>query len=407
MSSSLPDSPIHLPTEADSRQAKLTAMRRALEEAGVETVSRADAHSAHLQAEHATLQFRIGFLSAQLTAAQQSADYFRKLFFCESRQRCAAVKKAESACRQQRGVAGHATADINGVPKQEPVSGQSSLTGTDSATAGASASTAAASSPTTSATDTMPAAAAGSDSATARMLSTAHKLRLSAEMRVQELSTENASLHDRLKATLTQLEQAQVKISRQDTAFAQAHKMRQRAEEDLSGTAAECNQLRRVVSGLIPNQAQLSTLTSPTASAIRTDDLPDADCLLQRLHSGFQATPNQTTRQMLTRHPQQALRFDTTKQPNPMTQTHKQESQISAVHAGHSQLQDLHKELESKKVVIQRQAADITDAAVKMAYLQGTLQQLQAALRAKELAALLFHVRLHPTQVSSERVEFC
>lgn len=88
-----------------------------------------------------------------------------------------------------------------------------------------------------------------------------------------------------------------------------------------------------------------------------------------------------------------------------MTQTHKQDSQISAVHAGQSQLQTLHRELESKEEVIQRQATNITYAAVKMGYLQGMLQQLQAALRAKELAASLFHVRLLPTQVSSERVE--
>lgn len=252
-------------------------MRRALEEAGVETVSRADAHSACLQSEHDTLHFRISFLSAQLTAAQQSADFFKKLFFCESRQRCAGVRKPESAC-QLKGATGRAKGNNNGLLKHTTASGQSSLTTTDSATAGAKASTAAASSAITSATDTAPAAAVQSDSASARMLTTTNKLRLSAEMRVQELSTENASLRDRLKATLTQLEQAQIKIDRQDTAFAQAHKMRQRAEEDLSGTAAERNQLRRVVSDWIPDQAQLGNLTSPTASAIHTDtDMPDAD----------------------------------------------------------------------------------------------------------------------------------
>ena len=400
---SLPNSPIHAPSEADPGQATHAHMQKALKEAGVQTVSCAEAHSAQLQSENDTLRFRIGCLSAQLTAAQQSSDFFRKLFFCESKQRCAAVKKAKTAY-QQGGATRHATTNNTG-PKQEPVGVQSSLTDTDSATAGASVSTAAASSAATSDTDTVPGAATESESASAKILTTANKLRLSAETRVQELSSENASLRDRLTAALAQLEQARVKVDRQDTAFAQADKMRQRAEQHLSGVAAERNQLRRVVSDLIPEQAQLGSRTSPTASAICTDnDMPDVDSFPQTLRSGAQATPHQTTRQTLTMRQPQALMFDSTKQPKLTIQTHDHDSQISAVHAGHSQLQDLHKELESKEEVIQRQAADITDAARKMSAQQGMVQQLQAALQARELAALLFHVRLVPTRVSPARL---
>lgn len=360
-------------------------------------MSHAGAHSAHLQAENGTLWLRVSSLTAQLTAAQQSSAFFKKLFFCESKKRSAAVRRAEPACQQ--GVATGQTKAINNrLQKQDSVGVHSSLAGTDSATAGASASTAAASLATNSATDTIPTASTKSEFASARTLATAHKLRLSAEARVRELSSENASLRDRLMAALAQHDQAQSKIDRQNTAFAQAHKMCQRAEEDLSGVAAERNQLQRVVSDLTAEQARLSNLTISTAI---DNDMPDAGCLMQTLHSGIQATPDHTARQTPIETLPQALALNRTKEFKPTRQTHDQDSQISAVHAGQNRLQDLHEQLESKEEVIQRQAADITDAAVKMSMQQGKLHQLQAALRSRELAALLFHVRLVPTRVSS------
>ncbi|KAL0021700.1 hypothetical protein WJX79_002432 [Trebouxia sp. C0005] len=66
--------------EDTARKARLAEMRKALEEAGVETVSRADAHTVSLQADNKRLRLLLASASAQLAAAQQGSGYFRRLF---------------------------------------------------------------------------------------------------------------------------------------------------------------------------------------------------------------------------------------------------------------------------------------------------------------------------------------
>lgn len=401
---SSPPSPSSDPEEAP-RQAQLLHMRKALEEAGVETVSRADAHSAQLHTENALLKLRVSSLSAQLTAAEQSSLYFRKLFFSQSRQRVAADHKAKSALRQA--AAKDLQAKNSTVPGQESVDKctksiekslgtvRKDLSTVSSAdpSAETSASTAAASS-STAAASTEAAPATASEAARGRALSTAHKLRLSAEMRVHELSSANASLQGKLQRVTADLEQAETKIDKHEIKFFQADKMRQRAQESLTGVAAERNRLLHLVSDLMPEQAQVPTQAVQDTSTSK--DVPEGDCSRQTSPSGESATQDQISTQTPAKHATQA----STKQPHTVTQTDEHDLQIPAVRAGQGQLQELQNELQFKQEEIERQAANITDAAMKMSAQQGMVQRLRADLRARELPALLFHVRLVPTKVT-------
>ena len=559
-------------SEENSCQAKLANMRKALEEAGVDTVSRADAHATKVEAENKALRFQVSSLSAQLTAVQQSSAFFRKLFFSASRERVAADKRARSALQQT-------AAKTSAMPKHGSVSTQenrisnrsaiaqadtftsssanpSSVTNASTAAANTSAaaalpegapatateaasdralsiadklqlsaesrvielstanaslqgklqrtsadlqqaeflidkqetrfsqankmrqraeenlsgvaaernqllrlvsdlvpeqvqanslspadqdntayehvpegdciqqdnkisngsaiaqadtftsssvnpssvtnaSTAAAN---TSAAAALPegAPATATEAASDRALSIADKLQLSAESRVIELSTANASLQGKLQRTSADLQQAEFLIDKQETRFSQANKMRQRAEENLSGVAAERNQLLRLVSDLVPEQVQANSLLSP-ADQEKTayENVPEGDCFQQTSLSEGQTAPDQIYTQTPAKNPSRAYNGVKTLEQTDMIAT-----QIPAVRAGQSQLQELQKELESKQQVIESQAADITDAAVKMSAQQGMMQRLRADLRARELAALLFHVRLVPTKVS-------
>ena len=424
-------------SEEDSRQAKLAKMRKALEEAGVDTVSRTDAHASQVEAENTALRVQVSSLSAQLAAAQQSSAFFRKLFFSASRERVAADKRAKSAGQQT------AFKNLNSVvQKHEFVNTQDSNANTGSAiaaadtstcssanpssvtnaftavantctaaanesTAAANTSTAAANISTTAANNFTAAALSEAPPATAteaalnKAWSVADKLRLSAQMRVHELSAANASLQSKLLKVSADFQQAEIKMDRQDSKFVQADKMRQRAEEDLSGVAAERNRLLRRVSDLMPEQAQANSLPSPAHQDTHTHkEMPDVNCLQQTLPTEGQNTTDQTCPETpITTRPQ-APADDDTKQFQTLHQTDDHDPRIPAVNAGQGQLQGLQTELESKQEVIEKQAADITDAAVKMSAQQGVVQQLRADLRAKELAALLFHVRLVPTKVS-------
>ena len=292
--------------------------------------------------------------------------------------------------------------------KQDSVGVQTTITSNDLLTAGAAfsaakplsenkSSTAVASSSTAAATSST--AAASTDAAPGRDLSTAHKLRLSAEMRVQELISANASLQGRLQRTTTDLEEAHIKIDKRDTLFVQADKMRQRAEKDLLHVAAERNQLLHFVSTSMSEHTQADSLPTPASST--DNDVPDVHCFQQTSLAGVDTTPDQTCPQTPAKTRSQAMAHTSSKQPHTQAQTDDHSPQISAVHAWQKQLQKLQEELESKEQVVEQQAADITDAAVKMSAQQGVLQQLRAELRANELAALLFHVRLVPTRVST------
>ena len=193
-------------------------MRRALEEAGVETVSRADAHSAQLHTENALLKLRVSSLSAQLTAAQQSLVYFRRLFLSASRQRVAADHRAKSALRQAVAANNHQAKNStvsgaesvdrctksknkdSGTVREDP----STVSSADSSSE-ASASTAAASS-STAAASIEAAAATATEAASGRALSTGHKLRLSAETGVHELNSANLKQEDETKIDKPEVE---------------------------------------------------------------------------------------------------------------------------------------------------------------------------------------------------------
>ena len=402
----MPSSAAH--SEEDSRQAKLAKMRKALEEAGVDTVSRADAHATHVEAENKALRLQVSSLTAQLTAAQQSSAFFRRLFFAQSRKRVAAEKRIKATLQQA------AAQTLNtAVPEQESVDTLDNNTSNTSATAEADTSTTssaksltetnastAVAGTSTAATSTETAPAGATEVALSRAVSIAHKLRLSAESRVSELASANASLQGILKKVSADLQQAETKIDKQDTKFFQADKMRQRAEEDLSGVAAERNRLLRLVSGLPPEQVQANRLPSTTDQETKTnEEMPNTD-FQQASPCEEQGTPDQTYPLTPAKTRPQASAYADTAQLHTLEQTDKNDAQIPAIHAGLGQLQELQQELENQQEVIERQAADITHAAVKMSAQQGVVQQLRADLRARELPALLFHVRLVPTRVS-------
>lgn len=285
-------------TEEDSRQAKLGKMRKALEEAGMETVSRADAHASQLEAENKALRVQVSSLSSQLTAAQQSSAFFRRLLFTESRKRFAADKRAKSALQQtaaqprKSAVPTHEVSktqdknNINGSATAEAGTSTASYANPSSdanaSTAGAGISTAAASNSTAAAsTDAAPATA--TEAAPRRALSTAHTLRLSAEMRVQELSSANASL--------------------------------------------------RLVSDLLPEQAQANSLPSPADQDTGTyKDMPDGNCLQQALPSEVQVTPDQIFPQTPIKTRAQAQSHHDMKQFQTPKQTDNHNPQIPAVH---------------------------------------------------------------------------
>ena len=392
-------------------------MRKALEEAGVDTVSRADAHAAHVEAENKALRLQVNSLSAQLTAAQQSSAFFRRLFFTGNRQRLAADNRAKAALQQA------AAKTLNSaVPTQESISTHDNNTSNSSATAEADSSTSssaksssdinastAAANTSTAAASSSTAAASSSTAATSTETAPAaateaicsSKLRLSAETRVSELSSANASLQSKLQKVSADLQLAETKISKQDIKFFQADKMRQRAAENLSGVAAERNRLLRLVSALLPEQVETNSSPSPADQDTRANkDIPDANCFQQASPSEGQDTSDQNYPLTPAKTRPQASAYAACTQPQTPKQTDDHSAQIPAIHASQGQLQELQQELKHKQEVIERQAADITDAATQMSTQQGVVQQLRADLRARELAALLYHVRLVPTRVS-------
>lgn len=403
-------------------------MRKALEDARVETISRADAHSVHLQAENESLRVQVSFLTAQLTAAQQGASFFRSLMFSESKARLAAVKRAQIAVKrahiafQQVTTDGQektlANAKQGSVDKQAKQIGNNTAAGEGPATPGANAptfssgglpskaadATAAASKPT--AGDDKPthkanisAAAAAADMANA--LSTAEKLKISAERRVKEISSDFASLRGRFVQASADLEQAAVIIEKKDAAFVQADRMRKRAEEDLIGVSADRNRLQQIATSLL--QYQNTSPTESLASHNGADNtLPEQDCNHPSPNGKTVPIIDQTSIDTPAKRAVHKLSRTDSRELHTLPQTDNHDIQIPAVRAGQEQLQELQTEVHSKEMVIQRQAAELTTAAVKMTAQQGILQQLQSAAKCRELATLLFHVRLVPTKVSSD-----
>ncbi|DBB04769.1 TPA: hypothetical protein ACH3X3_010069 [Trebouxia sp. C0006] len=182
-SSDVPDAP-----EDVVRKARLAEMRTALEEAGVETVSRADARIVSLQAENERLHLLLASSLAQLAAAQQGGGYFRRLFL-------SAARLAKSAFRQaaaERHRAEAALARLNSIQAEA---------------------------------DQTASKAAQQEAALTR-------LTLTAEARVSELTADSKSLH-------AALEQTALVRDRREAAFVQATKMRSLTEQHLVKTRVQ------------------------------------------------------------------------------------------------------------------------------------------------------------------------
>ena len=184
-------------------------------------------------------------------------------------------------------------------------------------------------------------------------------------------------------------------MEHQHAAFVQADKMRQRAEQNLASTAADRNRLHQITSDLLQDQ----TLNS-CGPAAPHGTTADHSCSQSMLHlaaeESAQTGPDTPVAKAV--HGQSSRHK---KEINLSEQTNDKGSQIAAVHARDSQLQELQHEVEAKQELIRQQAVQLKDAAVKRRVQQGVVQQMQSRLKTTELAALLFNVPLLFTKVSS------
>ena len=190
-SSDLPDAP-----EDTARKARLAEMRKALEEAGVETVSRADARTVSLQADNKRLRFLLASSLAQLAAAQQGNGYFRRLFF-------SAARLAKSAFRQAAAERHRAEAALERLHRVQAEADQAA-------------------------------------SKAAQLEAALTRLKLTAEAQVSELTADSNSLR-------AALEQTALVRDRREAAFVQATKMRSFTEQHLMKTRLQRDALQRAL----------------------------------------------------------------------------------------------------------------------------------------------------------------
>ncbi len=182
--------------EDTARKARLAEMRKALEEAGVETVSRADAHTVSLQADNKRLRLLLASSLAQLAAAQQGSGYFRRLFL-------SAARLAKSAFRQAAAERHRAEAALERLHR---VQAEADQTASNAAQQGAALT----------------------------------RLKLTAEARVSELTADSKSLR-------AALEQTALIRDRREAAFVQATKMRSFTEQHLVKTRLQRDALRQAL----------------------------------------------------------------------------------------------------------------------------------------------------------------
>jgi len=187
----LPDTP-----KDTACKARLAEMRKVLEEAGVETVSRADAHTVSLQADNKRLRLLLASSLAQLAAAQQGSGYFRRLFLSSAglaksafRQAAAERHRAEAALERLDSVQAEADQTASNAAQQE-----AALT----------------------------------------------RLKLTAEARVSELTAD-------IKSLRAALEQTALVRDRREVAFVQANKMRSFTEQYLVKTGLQRDALRQAL----------------------------------------------------------------------------------------------------------------------------------------------------------------
>ncbi len=170
------------------RKARLAEMRKALEEAGVETVSRADARTVGLQAENERLHLLLASSLAQLAATQQGGGYFRRLFL-------SAARLAKSAFRQAAAERHRAEAALERLNSIQAEADQTA-------------------------------------SKAAQQEAALTRLKLTVEARVSELTADIKSLH-------AALEQTALVRDRREAAFVQATKMRSLTEQHLVKTRVQ------------------------------------------------------------------------------------------------------------------------------------------------------------------------
>ncbi len=169
-------------------KARLAEMRKALEEAGVETVSRADAHTVSLQADNERLRLLLASSLAQLAAAQQGSGYFRRLFL-------SAASLAKSAFRQAAAERHRAEAALERLTSIQAEADQTA-------------------------------------SKAAQQEAAFTRLKLTAEAQVSELTADSKSLR-------AALEQTALVRDRREAAFVQATKMRSLTEQHLVKTRVQ------------------------------------------------------------------------------------------------------------------------------------------------------------------------
>ena len=237
--------------EDASRKATLAEMRRALEEAGVETISRADARTAGLQADNLRLRLLLASTLAQMAATQAGCAFFRRLFLSISRQRLSALRVTQPALH-------HAAAE-----GQKAETARKQL---DEAAARA-----------------------------ARQASVMDELRLSHDARVGELTAEVRSLQTLLavaKADLdnnpevqslrAQLQQTKAEVEqgaaerdgvRWKAAFDQANKMRSFTEEHLVKTRVQRDELRHTLRRLTDREDISDIVSSAVATTGHAADV--------------------------------------------------------------------------------------------------------------------------------------
>ena len=75
-------------------------MRKALEDAGVEMVSRADDYTQSLQTDNDSLRRELTSLSAWLSAAQQETAFFKGLLVSEEQQKLNALEAVKAALQE-------------------------------------------------------------------------------------------------------------------------------------------------------------------------------------------------------------------------------------------------------------------------------------------------------------------
>ena len=187
----LPDAP-----EDTARKARLAEMRKALEEAGVETVSRADAHTVSLQADNKRLRLLLASSLAQLAATQQGGGYFRRLFL-------SAAGLAKSAFRQAAAERHRAETALEGLHRVQAEADQTASN------------------------------AAQQEAAMTR-------LKLTAEARVSELTADTKLLR-------AAIEQTELVRDRREAAFVQATKMRSSTEQHLVKTRLQRDALQQAL----------------------------------------------------------------------------------------------------------------------------------------------------------------